>query len=51
MNVYLKEIEFKNFVSYYFDDVSNGTTINFSHILSNKKLYGIFQFIIFHIKL
>ena len=51
MNVYLKEIEFKNFVCYYFDDVSNGTAINFSHILSNKKLYGIFQFIIFHIKL
>ena len=36
----LKEIESKNFVCYYFDDISNGTKINFSHILLNKKLYG-----------
>ena len=36
----LKEIESKNFMCYYFDDVSNGTKINFSHILLNKKLYG-----------
>ena len=35
----LKEIDIKNRVWYYFDDIINGTKINFGNILSNKKLY------------
>ena len=35
----LQEIEIKNHVCYYFDDIINGTKINFSNILLNKKLY------------
>ena len=35
----LKEIDIKNCVCYYFDDTINGTKINFSNILLNKKLY------------
>ena len=35
----LKEINIKNLVCYYFDDIINGTKINFSNILLNKKLY------------
>ena len=34
----LKEINIKNRVCYYFDDIINGTKINFSNILLNKKL-------------
>ena len=34
----LQEIEIKNHVCY-FDDIINGTKINFSNILLNKKLY------------
>ena len=30
----------KNLVCYYFDDIINGTKINFSYILLNEKLYG-----------
>ena len=29
----LKEIDIKNRVCYYFDDITNGTKINFSNIL------------------
>ena len=35
----LKETDIKNRVCYYFDDIINGTKINFSNILLNKKLY------------
>ena len=35
----LKEIFIKNRVCYYFDDIINGTDINFSNILLDKKLY------------
>ena len=35
----LKEIDIKNCVCYYFDDITNGTKINFSNILLDKKLY------------
>ena len=35
----LKEIDIKNRVCYYFDDIINGTKINFSNILLDKKLY------------
>ena len=35
----LKEIDIKNSVCYYFDDVINGTKINFSNILLDNKLY------------
>ena len=35
----LKEIDIKNCVCYYFDDIINGTNINFSNISSDKKLY------------
>ena len=35
----LKEIDTKNCVCYYFDDIINGTKINFSNILLDKKLY------------
>ena len=34
----LKESGIKNRVSYYFDDIINGTKINFSIILLEKKL-------------
>ena len=36
---WLKEIDVKERVCYYFDDIVNGTKINFSNILLNKKLY------------
>ena len=48
MNVYikwikskneLKEIDIKNRVCHYFDDIINGTIINFSNVLLNKKIY------------
>ena len=35
----LKEIDIKNHLCYYFDDIINGTKINFSNILLDKKLY------------
>ena len=35
----LKEIDIKNRVCYYFDDIINGTKINFSNILLDKKFY------------
>ena len=35
----LKEIDIKNRGRYYFDDIINGTKINFSNILLDKKLY------------
>ena len=35
----LTEIGIKNRVYYYFDDIINGTKINFNNILINKKLY------------
>ena len=35
----LKEIDIKNRVCYYFDDIINGTKITFSNILLDKKLY------------
>ena len=35
----LKQIGIKNRVCYYFDDIINGTKINFNNILINKKLY------------
>ena len=34
----LKEIDSNNCVCYYFDDIINGTKINFSNILLDKKL-------------
>ena len=36
----LKEIDITNRACYYFDDRINGTKINFSNILLDKKLYG-----------
>ena len=35
----LKQIDIKNRVCYYFDDIINGTEINFSIILLDKKIY------------
>ena len=35
----LKEIDIKNCVCYYFDDTINGSKINFSNILLDRKLY------------
>ena len=35
----LKEINIKNRASYYFDGIINGTVINFSNILLDKKIY------------
>ena len=35
----LKEIDIKNRFCYYFDDIINGTKINFINILLEKKLY------------
>ena len=47
-----KEIDIKNCVYYYFDDIINGTKINFSNILLDKKFQlKMFQFIRFQIKL
>ena len=47
-----KEIDIKNCVCYYFDDIINGTKINFSNILLDKKFQlKMFQFIRFQIKL
>ena len=34
----LKEIDVKNRVSFYFDDIINDTKTNFSNILLNEKL-------------
>ena len=46
------EIDIKNRVCYYFDEIINGIKINFSNILLNKKIYmKIFQFMTFRIKL
>ena len=39
----LKEIDIKNRVCYYFDDIINGTKITFSNILLDKKLYKNFS--------
>ena len=47
----LKEIDIKNRVCYYFDDINNGTKIDFSNILLDKNHMKIFQFIEFRIKL
>ena len=35
----LKEINIKNCVCYHFDDIINGTKVNFSNILLNKEFY------------
>ena len=35
----LKESDIKNCACYYFSDIINGTDINFSNILLDKKLY------------
>ena len=35
----LKEINIKNRACYYFDDIINGTKINFSNVLLDKNLY------------
>ena len=35
----LKETDIKNRLRHYFDDIINGTKINFSNNLLNKKLY------------
>ena len=35
----LKEIDIKNCARYYFDDIINGTNIDYSDILLDKKLY------------
>ena len=35
----LKEIDIKNRACYYFDDIFNGTDINSSDILLDRKLY------------
>ena len=35
----LKEIDIKNCMCYYFDDIINGSKINFSNALLDKKLY------------
>ena len=37
----LKDIDIKNRVWYYFDDIINGIKINFSNILLDKRLYEI----------
>ena len=34
-----KEIDIKNLVCYYFDDIINGTKTDFSNILLDKRLY------------
>ena len=47
----LKESDIKNRACYYFNDIINGTDINFSNMLLDKKLYEIFKFIAFRIKL
>ena len=45
----LKEIDIKNCVCCYFDDIINGTKINFSNIFLTNFM-KIFQFITFCIK-
>ena len=35
----LKQFDTKNCVCYYFDDIINGTKINFSNVLLHKKSY------------
>ena len=35
----LKQIDIKNPACYYFDDITNGTDINFSNILLDKRSY------------
>ena len=35
----LKKIHIRHCACYYFDDISNGTDINFSDILLDEKLY------------
>ena len=35
----LKKIDIKNCACYYFDDIINGTNINYSDILLDEKLY------------
>ena len=47
----LNEIDIKNRVCSYFDDITNGTKINFNNILSKKNYMKIFQFTTFWIKL
>ena len=44
----LKEIDIKNLTCCYFDDMINAININFNDILSDEKLYEIFQFMTFH---
>ena len=46
----LEETDIKNRVCYYFNDIINGTDINLSNILLDKKFMNIFQFISFCIK-
>ena len=46
-----KEIDIKNRVYYYFDDIINDTKISFSGILLDKNHMKIFQFVTFCIKL
>ena len=36
----LKGIDIKNHMCYYFDDITNGSKLNFSNILLYKKFYG-----------
>ena len=43
----LKQIAMKNRVSYYFDDIINGTKSNFSKILLDRKLYK--NILVYHI--
>ena len=45
-----KEIDFKNRVCFYFDDIINVTKISFNSILINKKLHQYIPFTTFHIK-
>ena len=47
----LKEINIKNCVCYHFDDIINGTKVNFSNILLKKNFMKIFQCITSRIKL
>ena len=47
---WLKEIDIKNCVFYYFDNRINGTKINFSNILLDKKLYEDISVYIIHYK-
>ena len=47
----LQEIDIKNRLYYYLDDIINGTKINFNNILLSKKLYENISVITFRIKL